>query len=140
MGSILAEIQVEESFQTVQTAQSPSEETIHAVSTGSAVVQSKSAGSNVFSSHFFFIQIDKELESGEYFAKQGERQHKKSESHEAKLEKNTEVSLQRKKAKQEKDFRPPEEKSAKPKEKKNVEETSKLVKNMKKKVKRLQND
>lgn len=88
-------------------------------------------------------KIDKELESGEYFSKQGERRPKKNENHDAKLEKNAEVSLERKKAKREKDFQPPEENSSKRKEKKNVEtkiETNKLVKNMKKKVKRLQND
>ena len=50
VGTVLAEIQVEESFQTLQTAQSPGEESVHAVSTGSAVVESKSDESltNVF--------------------------------------------------------------------------------------------
>lgn len=64
------------------------------------------------------------MESGEYFAKQAERRKKKSEDHEAKIQKNTEVSLQRKKEKREKEFQPPVEKSIQVKPKKTVEGTT----------------
>ncbi|UJR38221.1 hypothetical protein I4U23_030894 [Adineta vaga] len=88
-------------------------------------------------------KIDKELETGEYFAKEAERRQKKSEKHQGKLDKNTEVSLQRKKEKREKEYVPPVEKSSQRKQSttsSSVENTSKLVKNVKKKLKRLQTE
>ncbi|CAF1128106.1 unnamed protein product [Adineta ricciae] len=88
-------------------------------------------------------KVDKELESGEYFAKEAERRQKKSEKHQEKLDKNTEVSLQRKKEKREKEYLPPVEKSSQQKQpaaSSSTENTSKLVKNVKKKLKRLQAD
>jgi len=86
-------------------------------------------------------KVDKELESGEYFARETERRQKKSEKHQAKLDKNTEVSLQRKKEKREKEFLPPMEKTPHLKQQQTTaDNTSKLVKNVKKKLKRLQAD
>ncbi|CAF3594688.1 unnamed protein product, partial [Rotaria sp. Silwood2] len=85
--------------------------------------------------------IDKELESGEYFDKEAERRQKKSEKYQVKLDKNTEVSLQRKKEKREKEFIPPVEKQFNLKQQSTTtNDTSKLVKNVKKKLKRLQAD
>ncbi|CAF4275731.1 unnamed protein product, partial [Rotaria sordida] len=87
-------------------------------------------------------KIDKELESGEYFAREAERRQKKSEKDQVKLDKNTEVSLKRKKEKREKEFIPPIEKQSNLKQKPTtkIDDTSKLVKNVKKKLKRLQAD
>ncbi|CAF0800697.1 unnamed protein product [Rotaria sordida] len=87
-------------------------------------------------------KIDKELESGEYFAREAERRQKKSEKDQVKLDKNTEVSLKRKKEKRDKEFIPPIEKQSNLKQKPTtkIDDTSKLVKNVKKKLKRLQAD
>ncbi|CAF0719567.1 unnamed protein product [Adineta steineri] len=85
-------------------------------------------------------KVDKELETGEYFAREAERRQKKSEKHQVKLDKNTEVSKQRKKDKREKEYQPPMEKSSQPKQQATTDNTSKLVKNVKKKLKRLQAD
>lgn len=90
-------------------------------------------------------KVDKELESGEYFAKEAERREKRSEKLQEKLDKNTEVSLQRKKEKREREYVPPVEKPSNLKKSSQktsgtTEDTSKLVKNVKKKLKRLQAD
>ncbi|CAF3163171.1 unnamed protein product [Rotaria socialis] len=90
-------------------------------------------------------KVDKELETGVYFDREVERRQKKSDKHQVKLDKNTEVSLQRKKEKREKEYIPPVEKQPDFKQKAaaaatTTDDTSKLVKNVKKKLKRLQAD
>jgi len=83
-------------------------------------------------------KVDKEMETGEYFAREEERRQKKSEKYQEKLAKNTTTSLERKKEKRQREFVPPVEKSTVKQSKSSTDDTSKLVKNVKKKMKRLQ--
>ncbi|CAF0764155.1 unnamed protein product [Didymodactylos carnosus] len=83
-------------------------------------------------------KIDKELETGEYFAKEAERHKKKMELEQAKMNENIETSNKKKRINRMKDFIPPNEDNTKDKkQKQTIDDTSKLISNVRNKVKKL---